>query len=394
MSTYTVIPAILLWVAVAFRLPTRRKNTSQRHLLVGLTALAIACTLEIPSVSATLQERIVSANTPHLVKHIAVVVAASAIWEVARHVALTQTEAATHRARRAAITISAICAMIGMFLLAPEHDEPLPGLTNAAVGEPALLAYWTAYLAVLAVVVVGIARVAVSALRTFPAGALRTGVLWMGAGALVALAYCLNKAVYLVTATAGLASDHADLMESVQARLLALTVFGFVVGSLWPIAVRWPLIRHIIAYMTYRRLLPVWRAYLQGEPGLAFSVTGRARLYDVELRLYRRVIEIRDGMLAARAYADPGHCDLALREARRVTTRDPDLIGEAAWLETGRRAKLRRVQPSGVPQVGISGGATITDEIRVLTRIAKSWPLIQTIADRIDDMSDVRKTST
>ncbi|AYY13002.1 hypothetical protein EF847_10105 [Actinobacteria bacterium YIM 96077] len=394
MSAYTVIPAVLLWITVVVRLLVPVKNAAQRHFLVGLIVLAIGCTLEIPAVGAYLQERIVGANTVHLIKHITVVLAASAIWEVARHIALPQPEAATHRARRAAITLTAVCAMIGMFLLAPVHGEPLPGLTNAAVGEPVLLAYWTAYLAVLAVVVVGIVRVAISALHTFPPGALRTGVLWMGAGALIAMAYCLNKAVYLVTATAGLTSDHADLMETVQALLLALTVFGFVVGCLWPIAVRWPVIRHIIAYTTYRRLHPVWQAYLRGEPGIAFGATGRPTPYDVELRLYRRVIEIRDGMLAARAYANPGHRGLAVREARRITRRDPDLVGEAAWLETGRRAKLRGLEPSADSQVGISGGATVTDEARVLTRIARSWSIVQTVADRIDDMTDARKTST
>jgi hypothetical protein len=68
--------------------------------------------------------------------------------------------------------------------------------------------------------------------RTFPAGPVRTAMCWMGAGALLGLAYCGHKAA--------------------QSALQAGCVLALVAGLLWPVAVRWPLVRHLLAYRTYR----------------------------------------------------------------------------------------------------------------------------------------------
>ena len=81
------------------------------------------------------------------------------------------------------------------------------------------------------------------------------------------------------------------------------------VGLLWPVLAEWPLVRHVAALRTYRQLYPLWRSYYEAEPSIALdgataeSPFAAAGLRDIEPRLYRRVIEIRDGMLAVRRYA-------------------------------------------------------------------------------------------
>jgi hypothetical protein len=389
-----VAAATLLWIVVAVRLATLTRGINQLYLFVALAALAVGLTIDIRWVTEALHEIDgLGPNVPHLAKHLMVVIASGAAWEVVRCVGLTSRQAALHRTWRLLTAAVALAALIITFTLAPVHAEALPGLTVAAAGQPALLAYWAVYLAALTAALIGIVRIAVASLRTFPCGAVRTGMAWIGVGALLGLAYCAHKVIYLAVATSGVAPTDDGTTEVVQSMLLASTVLAFVVGLLWPGAVRWPLMRHIIAYHAYRRLRPLWRAYVQAEPGIALAETGRPTLRDIELRLYRRVIEIRDGMLAVRPYADARSREIAFREAQRAGHTNPDLVGEAAGLEVARRAKLQ-----GLPQAhdhadALTGGADLADEIRVLTRIAKAWPAAKAVADKIDTATGARTCS-
>jgi hypothetical protein len=287
--------------------------------------------------------------------------------------------------------------LVALFIVAPVHDQAMPGFTVAATGEPALLAYWTVYLMFLGAALASIAGLTWRSVKTFPADPLRTGMAWMGVGAAIGLAYCAHKAFYLVasTVTDG-AWPQPETTERVQAALLAGTLLTFVVGVLWPRAVRWPGVRHLVAGRAHRRLYPQWQAYYEAEPAIALDAStepdkvSRPSFRDVEIQLYRRVIEIRDGMLAVRSFATPGTRELALREAREAGLKNPDLVGEAAWLELARRAKLRGGAPHEDNMPATSGGKDLPSEIRVLTDIARSQPAIQTLADRVEAISETR----
>jgi hypothetical protein len=246
---------------------------------------------------------------------------------------------------------------------------------------------------------VSIAVLTWSSVKTFPSGPLRMGMGWMGAGAVVGLAYCAHKAVYLVasTVTNG-AWPQPEIMERVQALLLAGTVMIFVVGVLWPASVRWPLVRHLLAYRACRRLYPLWRAYYEAEPTIALDASagsdeaGRPSVRDIEIQLYRRVIEIRDGMLAVRPFAHPSSRELALVEAHKAGYHEADLVGEAAWLELARRAKLRGHPPYNDDMPAARGGNDLASEIRVLSQIAKSQDAIQVVAHRVEAMTETQTT--
>jgi hypothetical protein len=390
-NSIATVAAALLWIVVAVRIPTLTAGVTQRYLFVALVALAAGVTLEVPRAAGGFQHMAnLSPNLPNLAKHAAVVIAAGAVREVVRAIGLPPRAAVEHRFWRVFVTAAALVAMIILFVLGPVHDKLLPGLTVAAVGEPVLLAYWAVYLAALTSVLFGIGRVTLTSLRRFPSSAVRAGMGWMGAGALFGLVYSAHKAVFLALGTSGIAMQDADVMENVQSVLLGATVLGFTVGLLWSVAARWPLVRHLIAYRTYRRLGPLWQAYVQAEPGIAFDEADRPGLRDIELRLYRRVIEIRDGMLAVRPYADASRRQIALLAAQRAGHKNADLIGEAAWLELARRAKLHGLPPVDDEAPALTGGTDLADELRVLTRIVKGWPTVQAIADQIDADMPVR----
>jgi len=385
-SSVTIATAAVLWVSVTLRVPTLTAGAAQRSLWIALAGIAIAFTLDISYVVTALHE-VVGTNTSHLIKHSVVVIAAGAIREAIRALVLTPHQAAECRSRRVLVTAIAIVALAALFAAAPVHAERLSGFTAAAAGEPVLVAYWTVYLIALASALAGIVRVTATAVRTFPAGPLRTGMGWMGVGAVAGLAYCAHKAAFLALAAAGVAEPSIAVMERVQSALLTATVALSVTGLMWPNARRWSGLRHLLAYRTYRRLEPLWCAYVQAEPAIALDQYPRRLrpLGDIELRLYRRIIEIRDGMLAVQRYGDHHTRERAMRYAEQTGHRAPEIVGEAAWLEAARRRKLRGDHPTkdeGQPR--IVGGDDITTETRVLSAISKNLAPINAIADQLE----------
>ena len=95
-------------------------------------------------------------------------------------------------------------------------------------------------------------------------------------------------------------------------------------------------------------------------------------------------------MLAVRSFATPGTRDLALQEAHEAGLKNPDLVGEAAWLELARRAKLRGGAPHEDSMPATSGGKDLPSEIRVLTEIARSQAAVRTVADRVEAITETR----
>jgi hypothetical protein len=397
-NSLAVAVAVALWILVAVRIPTLAKDATHRFLWFAAAAVATGVTLEIPTVAQRLDDLPgMVANVSDLVKHALVVVAAGAVHEVVRGLALPPNAARQGRTRRALAVGGVLALLVVLFAVAPVHDQALRGFTVAAAGEPTLLAYWTVYLLYLGAALVSIAGLTWRSVKTFPADPLRTGMAWMGVGAAIGLAYCAHKTAYLIasTITDG-AWPQPETTERVQAALLAGTLLTFVVGVLWPRAVQWPGVRHLVALRAHRRLFPLWQAYYEAEPTIALNTptepdrVGSTSFRDAEIRLYRRVIEIRDGMLAVRSFAHPRSRELTLREAQNAGSKNPDLVSEAAWLELARRAKLSGRAPHEDNMPATSGGQDLSSEIRVLTEIARSQAAIHAVADRVEAIIETR----
>src|SRR6201996_7921013 len=86
------------------------------------------------------------------------------------------------------------------------------------------------------------------------------------------------------------------------------------VGSLLPTTRHCPLLRRMTLYWSLRRLYPLWAGLCQAVPGIALDPVpvwaDRLDPRDLQVRLYRRVIEIRDGYMALTPVAVPGIEDL------------------------------------------------------------------------------------
>jgi hypothetical protein len=113
----------------------------------------------------------------------------------------------------------------------------------------------------------------------------------------------------------------------------------------------------------------------QSEYTLIAPEPGPRWYRDIGLRLYRQVIEIRDGQLVVRAYADPTaltHAQEQARQAglpteiRRATAEAPAIASGLAGKASGR--PRRSAQPAQLP-----GGTDLTTEIAWLRCVSRAF---------------------
>lgn len=127
-------------------------------------------------------------------------------------------------------------------------------------------------------------------------------------------------------------------------------------------------------------LSPLWRDLVRAAPHVALT-TPRSRLLESlgsvprsSLRLYRRVIEIRDAILVLRDYADAGTVRRAERHIRALDLPADDVQPAitACWLEFARQAHARRAATgTSPPEFATSGGQDLDGEVRFLRAVRR-----------------------
>jgi hypothetical protein len=109
----------------------------------------------------------------------------------------------------------------------------------------------------------------------------------------------------------------------------------------------------------------------------ASELRDRLRFRNLDFRLYRRVIEIRDGRLSLRPFLDADVARRAREEALKSGQRDGDVEAtvEARVLATGvENARLRR-RPTEVLPASEHGGDDFMSEVEWFLRVARVDPL-------------------
>ena len=107
--------------------------------------------------------------------------------------------------------------------------------------------------------------------------------------------------------------------------------------------------------------------------------------------MYRRVIEIRDGWLALRPYADPRVAELARKLCREnnVAGQDAEAAIEAASLVAAEWAKAHdKIFDGGSgTSVPLVDGSDMSAEVTLLERVAHAYghsSIVQTIRNQLD----------
>jgi hypothetical protein len=339
----------LLWGAVVLRVPTLWRDRRQRALWAAIFALALARTASFEPVADVI-------GMPMLPHFVGVAVA----FFLLRFIALVTGRGGARW--QLGLVVSVLVAMGALAAvsggIATRADLLAADLSATRV------AYWVVLEGYLGAVLVTAAVLFADVARQAPAGLPRLGLRATAAGTVLVALYAAMKTGLIVAHGAGVAVDFARIEPTAHAVQTA-GVFVGVAGLLVP-ATR----RARAAVEAYRSLLvlrPLWTAMRDAFPQVILFSPRRALIEmagidDVHLRLYRRVIEIRDGMLALRPFHPgtyPPNADPAVAEA------------EAIALALRRRAE--GVEPTDQPGSWAPVGPEMADEVAWLSRVSAAY---------------------
>jgi hypothetical protein len=373
------IAAVLAWAAVGYKLRDLRRdphNPTLRAFWITIILVAMGATIRIPSVYRGLE------NATGIL----------AIWTEGLSVlgcAALQTTVLlwTHPPRQARSKIRVRLPLFGvaaivMVILVLQVPIDTTKANLAASGEtPGGLYGRTPYVAESEIIcLVMIIYTAVDTSRHFLRYArlvdrhwLRRGLRLMAASTMLAIGSCLASLIALVVLRLDLAV--LDGAQAMAALIGASAVSVFFVGSTMPV---WgPKLHRLQAY---RQLRPLWLALSQAVPEVVLHAShprrlDRWRIPDLDFRLYRRIIEIRDSRLALRPYLDQDVA-AAARQLGQEANLEGDALRatiEASVLAGAIRAKARGRPAQAHPMDETPGGIDLAGELAWLTNVAKAF---------------------
>lgn len=304
--------ALLLWattlVEALILARHHHREPTQTWLLIAFGLLALATTFSIPGMQTFSAQ---ASGIPNISEPLARTALLGTSWAGQMLLLRLQhhTDARTWGRRRTGILAMALIALWTLFALAPVHQQT-QRLTAQYGSHPVVAAYIGISLAYFAFAIVDFLR---AGLRYAPAAppALATGLRLISLGCGFGLGYIIVKATFLAFLLAGQQMMGTGLESALTRSLTATGSVLVIAGSLLPFtttratrARTW-----LDAYRNLHRLYPLWALLQQATPQIALDppTSARAdalRLRDIEFRLYRRVIEIRDGRLALTPYLD------------------------------------------------------------------------------------------
>ena len=367
--------ALLLWLLVAFKFvgTVRSRSAPSRWLLATVAFLATGITIFVPAVEQWVSTAIPVAQIKEPLARTAVIAAA-----FCGQTLLSLTGDPVSRAlrwRRWGLCLTAVAVMWAMFAVGPASttarfgSHPVHDVTMTLF----ILAFLTYLAYAVATVMAGCWRYARSA-----SGVMRWGLRLISTGCGACLAYVVVKALAIIAFAAGI--PMAPVVEGSLAQgLVAVGALLVVVGAAaTATSQRSGELRDWTRdYLAHRRLYPLWADLATAVPGVALDPAAgpwqdASRVGDMHMRLYRRLIELRDAWLALRPFMDS---DLA-RSAETLTPENESAKGavvEAQMLRAGVIA-LSRQRPAARPWTAESSQRTsMADELAWWSAVAAAW---------------------
>jgi hypothetical protein len=398
--TASTVAVTLLWIAVFAQVPSQWHSPTRLAVWGTMLLLAAIGTLDLTAIGARLDAAFGLPNLADLTQHVLAIITTT----LARYCAVAIFGTAKQRARWSAVRSSAVAActigaLIGLFAVSPARTRP----TNAALyadfpmqyaAHPAVIAYWAIFAAYLGTTFVIIARLAGRYGRTAGRSPLGSGLQLLAAGMVAGLTYLGYGTSVVVARAVGVQGPFIRTAPGVIQALFGALIVLVAAGGVLPATQHWPLVRQAGFYRSLRLLYPLWKGLCQAVPGIALDPVpawaDRLDPRDLRMRLYRRVIEIRDGYMALCPVDVPGIEETVRAAAgrRRLSPADEATVTAATRLELARRAELRgEVRAgTGVPHADkeFTAGTDLDSEVRLLRVVAVHWPTIRRAAESIE----------
>ncbi|WP_314173994.1 MAB_1171c family putative transporter [Streptomyces winkii] len=373
-----------------------RRDPALLALLVAFLFKGVSFTLSTPVVSAGVDKYLGVPDLGALGIHLAGGVTSSAAFLAALVFWVYPAEQAWPKVRRR-ITVFALVAatMLVLWYTAGSGGGRARSahylLENAH--RPVIAAYLLLYVTAFAAGMAEIFRLGRRYAKAAGRPWLRRGLKTTSVGAIIYIAYCANRAWAVVAVQFGLNPLEWEIVTPLSNGIgILLVAAGFTMPSWGPAlsAARvWA-----ANYRAYHRLYPLWSALYRATPEIALnppapSFIERFRPGDLRYRLYRRVIEIRDGLLVMRPYMDAEAAAEATRKAHEAGLEGDarDAAVEAARLKAALRAKAEDQSVPGGPSGGDPPSHASGDyagELGWLLKMAKAY------ADAPGEQGEVR----
>ncbi|MEU5591839.1 MAB_1171c family putative transporter [Streptomyces sp. NPDC020298] len=188
-----------------------------------------------------------------------------------------------------------------LFFVADGPGRPASDFDTGS-GQPLVLTYLLLFIVSQAVPCVTIFRQCGPYARMTDKASLRQALQLLSVAAVILFLYCLARTLNILTAACGIDIGVWKVAASVFSAL------GIVVLSLSLTMPSWgariaKLLDWADSYRSYRALYPLWRDLYESSPDIVLEPPG-ASVSDLDYRLHRRVIEIRDGWRDLRPYID------------------------------------------------------------------------------------------
>jgi hypothetical protein len=380
-TAVAALPPAVFWAVFLARIRAARRSVPQRTLCFAVAMFAVALTLDVPAVYVAVDRVLGVPNLADLGEHVCGVWGVAAILRLAQQVTLVpkQPATATARARRGSYELAAVglatVALTVLFVLAPIPVEAA-SFTDAYGHLPEIAGYWMVTIAYFGFALAALAELSLRYAGRAGRRSLRIGLQVLGGGVTFGVAYTLAKLAELAAAQL-----HADAAQHVAATAghLLLWVGGLTMGAalLIPAFGRQRAVQRVArAYVALQLLRPLWTTLWRADPDILKQPhTPRAPLlrdllsfWQPERRLYDRVIDINDGLMALRRYVT----DELAEDARAVATDaglvgpDHDATADACWLAVAiarKRSRQKRVVSAALPPTGDDELAELTGNL-------------------------------
>lgn len=330
-ETTTFLTAIIAWLTAIHKvlevLRSRWKNTAAIAMSVGLIAMAIACTIQFPAAHAFIDRVTGIAELGQVTGQICVLISTLGFQTLL--VIVSSTHVRRDVRWRLWWVVATIIGMVAIFALAPRNEPAV--LQRLLTAKHLGLLYLMLYVSYTLFGMADMARLSHRFARITDRDMLRAGLRLMTAGAGLGVAYALLKATLTVVRTI-VGPSLTVLEQSIIVPIIQIGPLLIVVGATVPSWGPWLGLDRPARWLgrrrAYRRLYPLWRSvYLATKPATLYPVEtnglrDRLVVRDLDNLLYRRYIELCDGLLLLDPDTDGSVIEFATRQATTAGLHD------------------------------------------------------------------------
>jgi hypothetical protein len=283
------------WAFTIWRFATPQPPRGRAIRLVALL-VTLSFTLNRREISFATDRLLHVADVSVPLKNLATVAASAAMVHLAGLMPGPIAERPRLRRCAYALLAAAGATMTVLFALAP-RDPARGDFVSERAGTPLVTAYSVLTQFGLFVGLACCLALFLPAAGRAERGSLRVGLRLLTAGAVVGLVFMLNRVAFQVSNALGSDVLNGPVAQSASRSLLAAMLLLFAAGAALPAL--GGLGRWLAHYVALQRLRPLWASLVASVPHVVLGdppgrLADLLTLRGVDLRLYRRIIEIRD----------------------------------------------------------------------------------------------------